>query len=387
MDYYCTSCGSRIEETHTFCIVCGQRINPAQEVEKKQDDTQLQGQAFSQPVNSGGTVNNQYYFQPQQQFSNEQKLAEKPVAGSGSKFLKVFVSVIFCLFIFVFALISLSVGLIRHSISEKSLADTIDDIELSEIQVGSIVNTYSEDEYEDDVTLAEFIYSNLDPVMIDEIGITQEDIEEILDDDVNKDFIIDKLNDYAADLIKATDTGEITKKEIMNLIEDNEEIIYEVTGYQITPEDYQYISEEIDNSGVLEKTNLSDISKETDIDIGGLRWVVSDLTIIISAVLAAMFLCLIFLINKGNRKSGLVYGGCTLALVGLTFLISGLSLGIFIDKLNESIPIDAALTDTLFKGIRSATIVSGLIVICSAMSMLIIFVIVKIAAKNRKMAV
>ncbi len=125
---------------------------------------------------------------------------------------------------------------LRTIVNKELLIKSVEDVKLAEIEVdGKKLDQYIYDEY------------------VDDERITVENVDNLLEDSFIKDFIIDKINAYQNFALDDGDMPFVTADDIVKLIEDNEDLLYNEAGLRFLDPD----KEELRN-------NLSALDKFED---------------------------------------------------------------------------------------------------------------------------
>lgn len=204
-----------------------------------------------------------------------------------------------------------------------------------------------------------------------------EDINKLLEDERVQE-IINKYIDITLDNLTSEEIKNIDiESDIINYINENKELIKEITGKEVTNEmieDTKKVIEESNLNETIEETIVStkeSISKEEKIVLKGYKEIISTKTRIITISLIALCLLLIALIDKSFYKWIKTGSICTIISGILVLLMS------FITKLlvTSILPLPSFNVSYLYK--------SGLIQLIIGIVILIIYIILnKILVKK-----
>ena len=204
-----------------------------------------------------------------------------------------------------------------------------------------------------------------------------EDINKLLEDQRVQE-IINKYIDITLDNLTSEEIKNIDiESDIINYINENKELIKEITGKEVTPEmieDTKKVIEESNLNETIEETIVStkeSISTEEKIVLKGYKEIISTKTRIITISLIALCLLLIALIDKSFYKWIKIGSICTIISGILVLLMS------FITKLLvvSILPLPSFNVSYLYK--------SGLIQLIIGSIILIIYIILnKILVKK-----
>lgn len=196
-----------------------------------------------------------------------------------------------------------------------------------------------------------------------------EDINKLLEDERVQE-IINKYIDITLDNLTSEEIKNIDiESDIINYINENKELIKEITGKEVTPEmieDTKKVIEESNLNETIEETIVStkeSISTEEKIVLKGYKEIISTKTRIITISLIALCLLLIALIDKSFYKWIKTGSICTIISGILVLLMS------FITKLlvTSILPLPSFNVSYLYK--------SGLIQLIIGSIILIIYII------------
>ena len=195
-----------------------------------------------------------------------------------------------------------------------------------------------------------------------------EDINKLLEDQRVQE-IINKYIDITLDNLTSEEIKNIDiESDIINYINENKELIKEITGKEVTPEmieDTKKVIEESNLNETIEETIVStkeSISTEEKIVLKGYKEIISTKTRIITISLIALCLLLIALIDKSFYKWIKTGSICTIISGILVLLMS------FIAKLlvTSILPLPSFNVSYLYK--------SGLIQLITGIVILIIYI-------------
>ena len=114
----------------------------------------------------------------------------------------------------------------------------------------------TQDESESTQFIVDILFDYLETELGDEMTISKEDVGALLEESTIPEFVSDKMASMASDIITGESTTDITKDEILDLVEENKEIIEDVIGEELPAE----VIEQIAN--VAEENNVAETVKE-----------------------------------------------------------------------------------------------------------------------------
>lgn len=157
--------------------------------------------------------------------------------------IAVSVNTVICSFFLILATIGIIMSYTLKNIADSNLiVRTIEQVELSSIEITL------DDEIKnlDQIIYDEFIQDNSDYTeFIDSDQITLENVDNVLNAPFIKEFLIDKINGYQDFLMDRGEMEHITSDDIVNLIYDNKEILYNETGLEFEESDRQSLKNDL----------------------------------------------------------------------------------------------------------------------------------------------
>lgn len=174
-------------------------------------------------------------------------------------------------------------------------------------------------------SLIDWIYEELEKASEEPLPVTKEQVEEFVADSTISEFVADKLAGYADDFINGTENTSITTEEIMALLDENESLLKESFGVELSEEFKQTVAEAVDKAVVESDLNtvireqvFETVEKTIDESMGdsGMGWaeiqpmlqlLCSD-TVLYSALGTCLVLMLLLcLLNFYNVPAGLTW--------------------------------------------------------------------------------
>ncbi|MGN1480468.1 zinc ribbon domain-containing protein [Porcipelethomonas sp.] len=248
------------------------------------------------------------------------------VHGAGVALNSVICTILLALSV-IFIILTMS---LRNIVNNNILIDTVKNIDLCEVQV--------EDESGKAVKLDQYIYDNY----IDDERITVSNVDNVLSDPFIKDFVIEKLEGYQAFFMDEGDIVYITSDDIVNLIDENSELLYNEAGLRFLEPDKQQLKDDL--SGLDKFSQFSEDYLTGWFSSGLIHTFFSFANVIFLAVLMAVIFIQWIVVYKLNaRRAGKVFRKYGIAMIvpSAVILISSVSL-IFLNK--EGI-VNALVTD------------------------------------------
>ena len=100
--------------------------------------------------------------------------------------------------------------------------------------------------------IVDFLYDYLSKEMGEELDISKEEVGALLEDSTIPEFVTDKMSSMVSDIITGESTTEITKDEILDLVEENKQIIEDVIGQKLPQEVIDQIADVVEENNVVE---------------------------------------------------------------------------------------------------------------------------------------
>jgi uncharacterized membrane protein len=100
--------------------------------------------------------------------------------------------------------------------------------------------------------IVDFLYDYLSKEMDGELDISKEEVGALLEDSTIPEFVTDKMSSMVSDIITGESTTEITKDEILDLVEENKQIIEDVIGQELPQEVIDQIADVVEENNVVE---------------------------------------------------------------------------------------------------------------------------------------
>ena len=338
---FCVGCGNKIESSYKFCEICGTKnrsyvkdavdppyvehqpevsvdtpiqqadtpeINIHQEIPVEVAEPQF-GASIESQINTEvaasqeTTANEMTMLNKLDEVSNEQ-VTDKHVKkiGIGVKIASVCLSIL--------------------ALSTKVMKKAFQKIDYINIELDNILVDGWSYIYEGD-TAADIIYN----VLYDRtfLGLSKNEVEEILEKATFSDYLSDKLSQYAKYAISGSRTNEISAREIVRLVEDNKDVFEDVAGIEISSSDLKGLERYLKEEEILESISLDNI--DTIIEENNIEWVhklFANTTLMIAVIVSGIFLLgLIIWISYLHRsiKAPLSYIGIPILIVGFLFTL------------------------------------------------------------------
>ena len=231
------------------------------------------------------------------------------VHGAGVAFNSIVCTVLLVLSA-IFLIVTMS---LRDIVNNDVLVNTINDTDLCSVEV--------KDGSGKDIKLDQYIYDNY----IDDDRITVENVDNVLKDPFIKNFITEKLEGYNAFFMDESDMVYITSDDIVNLIDENSDLLFNEAGLQFLDADKQELKDSL--SGLDKFSQFSEDYLTGWFSSGLIRTFFSYANVVFLATLMAVILIQWIVVYKLNsRRIGKVFRKYSIALIVPSFIIDAASL-------------------------------------------------------------
>lgn len=341
MAFFCTVCGNKQEEGQRFCSVCGTPfINPGDTPAAEAPEAP----APAGNVTSGdmpGTATGfeapkadipatpiptyaepaQPFYQPVQQPGQPSVIMMPPAdipakpkrkkLGFGRRTL----AFLLCILLFALEIVAMVFYSGKASVSKKNINKVLGSDSFAELDLSALLDS-GEDSA---VTLSAYIYDMIPDEQKDAYpDITEENIEEILENRAIRNALASAIGDITDYFVGENDKLELDADKVIDLLEENEELIEELTGKTMQKSDYKDIRKEIEE---FNEDELQDIVEDLEDSeaakvMKALRFILSKTGMLILCGAIALFALMIFL-SCGR------FVDVSLSHIGMTTLLAG----------------------------------------------------------------
>lgn len=245
----------------------------------------------------------------------------RPSKPSGGRiFASVLISILAVIVLTLFnVLLPARLGLCRDAAAKS--VKSIDTGDLLETRIDS------------DKTVSDYIFENVQPSFIENVGAEQDDVDEFIEESEIIDFASGHISNYAGYLIDGSVTKDpaIETDDIMDFIHDSDDVFEDVFDYKLTKKDYSDFENSLSDLNIDDKLSLDYWSDEIDFNLGTVHFAFSFITIGILFALAVV-ICIWIAIILGKHASAIfgffgtitVIGGCLILIPSLIGLFMSL---------------------------------------------------------------
>ena len=335
---YCSKCKTSNEGNHKFCQNCGSDLTISQEKEEIQSPLQVVVQDPSQtPDWENSSTNND--------------VSEEPVKKKGGKVVKTILSIFCSILIFAITTAAMLIFTLRGSIAENRIKNVLDGIDIRE--------ALKDEEIENAIF----------------IDLKTSDAVTIYEDGTMKEFMEEKLLECSEYILGGKKPDNIYAEDIVELMEENEEIIFEETGEKLNEKDYKKIEET--GEELEESTYINRAVKKV-------RLICS---VFVLAALALMLVLLSLLLLKVRNKSydTLLWVGSTFSATAILFSL----IGVATNFLSENFVVMGRLVNMVVQlyitEVVGVLLTNSCILLLIGLLMIVLYILIK-GIKNRKRA-
>ncbi|MBE6976510.1 MAG: zinc-ribbon domain-containing protein [Ruminococcaceae bacterium] len=290
-------------------------------------------------------------------------------------------AILLCFVMFIFSFAAIVLNGAQAFVSEDTLETAMEEVvmELDEIPA---IGLYTNIELEEDATMLDEL------VEVSEymgMPMSKKELQEYLEDSELVSAIMDSTTGSVSNLLQGkTDRG-LDKDEIIDLLEEDRDLIYDLTGEYPDDELIQTIADTVEDYGILELTDTKALKN----DLGGaftiIELVMSPTMVLVMWVVVALFVVLLFLTNRFSI--GQTCGDTGIVLVvtsGLNLILAYLGFDLILSLLSD-IP-GADLFSVLATSFKESWTSPCLTVLAIGAVMLLVGILIKVITKPKKNA-
>lgn len=294
---YCTNCGAALLEGSCFCSQCGTAVTAPEAPPAQEPETEPQPPMDASPVP-----------------------APKRAPGAPRGIPRTLLAILLCVVMFLLSFPAYVVTGARQATSQESLQRLLEDAldRLDELTVRG------------NDTVMDLI---LDFAKDNRMDMTEEDIEDLLEDTTFAPFLCERLSGLVTDIRQNTKTSAISRDDFQELMEENADDIDRILNIRMAEKDILETVDAIDDSGMLDYSNARELRKLMPAVSYGVQYGLSAGGIAVLWILVLVCLVLLALVNRWDLlrtafDAGVtltVFGGLTLVLTALSPILTGMA--------------------------------------------------------------
>jgi len=278
-----------------------------------------------------------------------------PKVGIGTYTVSVLIGILLAIFCTAF----LTIFTIRGALSENSISGMFDDLDIARLRVGRMLDLDG-DAYRNNITLSEWIFSEMDDTFIRRYSMTVRDVENIATRLPLGRFVEDTLIRYGQGILQGNGNVNISSRDILNFVEWNEHHFYRELNIQLLPRDYDDIEQFLFDNNINSATRLDSLLDNVNLSVSTLRWGLSWPALILLLAVIIGLSEIVFFIFKKKVCPTLVCDGTALTVAGILFTVLIFSLNSLVVRFSP-VELDGRLVDALLSGLRSVGTITGLV--------------------------
>lgn len=310
------------------------------------------------------------------QSGEEKKKKEKKEKKKRGKAACVALSVLACILVVILGVYAETICLVRSATSKDAVADLVKNLDVSEMKI------YFGGQEGD--TLTNYVVGQAGGVFKDYI--TKAKVRKLLKQEFVTEFLEEKMNDYVGDLFGNNGKGVVEVQEVRKLLERNDETIFEVLDPEMKtyfPGDpYEYLEEELERNGTLDKTDLSRYRTEQPLVFSLIRYLLSYWMLALLLVLIVALAVGVFMVQQ-QRIKGFGYMGVSLFIIGIVSLAVSFMTGIIASWLEQGIGFESEFWQQILAPVRTKGLMAGIILAASGAVFYVIYAIGKAVQKKK----
>ncbi|MBR6477374.1 MAG: hypothetical protein IKS85_02900, partial [Lachnospiraceae bacterium] len=231
---------------------------------------------------------------------------------------KGFISVLLCILIFLLVFVAGTIVVTRMSLSEKQVRKTMGSIEVSEITMPGL-------DRKSEVPLMDFLEEASGFNFEKSAGIEKKKLLKFM----GKSYVVDMTTSYLVSYLQYflndIEPKKLTRDDVIEFIQKHNDDLMEITGFSFVYQGQVYTTD-IDNAFKdlgTEKIDINWIEKKAGISFAPIKFILSNLAVVIAAGFAFLLIILVLVINVKTTRSGMAFVGMTLLLDGILMAVAG----------------------------------------------------------------
>ena len=217
--------------------------------------------------------------------------------------------------------------------------------------------------------------------------LTEAELQAVIDASTLDEFLSDKVTTYLSAFMNNETDASVTKEDLLNLVRENETVIENATNgrLSLTEEHYAMLENAIDESGIVEQLDLSQILPQEDTAALATASLVYNEAFYAAIALCLVLALLIGLFNLCGRFLTSLYSGIALLLAGgvgaLTLVAETFATELL---LTSGFPLSANLLSAVVHTILSGFWQTGLCLMGGGVLCIALFIVMRIVRRRRQ---
>ena len=214
------------------------------------------------------------------------------------------------------------------------------------------------------------------------VRLTEEKLEKFIEDSAFINGIYDKMSYWAEDIYQNSSNAVIKAKDIEKFLEADQDLIEELFDERLSDHDIENIAETIEETGILEITDVEILTEEEPEAYLVLQTLFSTRTMGILAGIMLVLALLLWVVNRWNLSRTALDLGITLTVAGVLAALPSVVLFAVPDLLARELP-RSDLIQMLLHQMLQRWLIGSLVVVAVAIVLIILGCVGKLAAKKK----
>lgn len=271
---------------------------------------------------------------------------------------------------------------LRHIPKENTVKKLFNEIEPTQM----IAEVLSEGETD---SLASVIYDAYEQTAIEngaEEILAEEELQKVLDSSTLDEFLSEKTAAYVSAIMNGETNVAITKEELLDLVRENETVIAQVTGgITLTEEDYTTLENAIDESGIVEQLDMSQILPQEDVAVIDTVQLVYNEAFYAAIALCLVLVLLLALFNLLGHFLTSLYSGIALLFAGTIASLTLAAETVAVDLIAaQGAPLSANLLSAVVHTLLSGFWQTGFCLVGGGVLCIALFIVMRIIRRRRQ---
>ena len=267
-----------------------------------------------------------------------EQLVESRAPGRRSGYVPVglrVLSVFLCILLVCSGLAATAIGALRWSYNSGQVKDTVNALDLRKIEIPMEDGTV--------LSLIPFLENQAGIDLEQDYGISDRQVDTVMDQPFVKDFVGDVISDYTDYLFFGASLNALSRNRVVDFFRENDQEIERYTGFSFREHEHDLsygvgnylehydLDALFDNSLHARELSEDYLREKTGVNLDLIRSLLSTWIPIASLALVLLFLILIFLTLLRSPRSALTGIGISFAVIGVLDLLASLGLRIWLN--------------------------------------------------------